>query len=540
MKITLKSNNKSITLSKANFIASGGEGNVYSHGSKAIKIYHDPSKMIPIGKIQELSKLTPKNVLVPRDICLVKDNPVGFVMDCINERIFLKWVCDKGWKLNNNVTGETLEKIFNIMRKTTIILHNEGCVVGDYNIFQFLLGKNFKTVYFVDTDSYQTKSYPCTAIMDTVRDRTVPFGEFSKQTDWFGFAVTTFEVICGIHPYMGRHPNYSKKDSKSLKMMDNNISVFHSGVTLPKMAEPISALPKNTQDWYKAVFVNNERSIPPEAKDTIVTGPTQRSIISDDTFECKILYQFETKIIDSKFINGNFYTLCVNRKLYKNSNIKYTHFDIKNILGYCGGKEEVAILNNNNSISLNGICYSNLNGTIYKHLHTNSFSISISSPEKVDEVPELSTQVFKGCYIYEIFGIKGIATPTDKGFINRPIGLQKHRIVDACWDYSNNLGVAIIISEFQGKYFRTTYTLIKNSESVHTEECDSNEKANVVVLDRGIGITFISDEKMNIITSLGTKEIKNPPIDSSIKLITDRLKLIGIVGDKLIQISTKK
>ena len=44
------------TLTDKHFIASGGEGSVFKKNGKAFKIYNDISKMIPVGKIQELSQ----------------------------------------------------------------------------------------------------------------------------------------------------------------------------------------------------------------------------------------------------------------------------------------------------------------------------------------------------------------------------------------------------------------------------------------------------------------------------------------------------
>ena len=45
-----------VNLSKRNFVASGGEGSVYVSGRSAFKVYEKSSKMIPLGKIDELAK----------------------------------------------------------------------------------------------------------------------------------------------------------------------------------------------------------------------------------------------------------------------------------------------------------------------------------------------------------------------------------------------------------------------------------------------------------------------------------------------------
>lgn len=57
MKIYIKGGAE-VSLTKADFVAEGGEGQVYARGPIGYKIYHDTSKAIPLGKIQELSGIT--------------------------------------------------------------------------------------------------------------------------------------------------------------------------------------------------------------------------------------------------------------------------------------------------------------------------------------------------------------------------------------------------------------------------------------------------------------------------------------------------
>ena len=47
-------NGKKVTFTSQEFIASGGQGEVYGKNGIAYKIYHDPSGMIPVEKIKEL------------------------------------------------------------------------------------------------------------------------------------------------------------------------------------------------------------------------------------------------------------------------------------------------------------------------------------------------------------------------------------------------------------------------------------------------------------------------------------------------------
>ena len=50
----------------------------------------------------------------------------------------------------------------------------------------------------VFVDSYQTAHYPATAIMPSVRDWKVPLHDFSELSDWFSFAIVSFQVFLGF------------------------------------------------------------------------------------------------------------------------------------------------------------------------------------------------------------------------------------------------------------------------------------------------------------------------------------------------------
>lgn len=67
MKLSL-STGGSVNLTKQHYLASGGEGDVYALGSTAYKVYHDPRRMIPLGKVTELAAITDKNVVKPEAV----------------------------------------------------------------------------------------------------------------------------------------------------------------------------------------------------------------------------------------------------------------------------------------------------------------------------------------------------------------------------------------------------------------------------------------------------------------------------------------
>ena len=69
------------TLTKADFVSSGGEGKVYARGATAYKIYTDPRRVLPEAKLLELQALTDPRFVKPERLVLdARGRPVGFTM----------------------------------------------------------------------------------------------------------------------------------------------------------------------------------------------------------------------------------------------------------------------------------------------------------------------------------------------------------------------------------------------------------------------------------------------------------------------------
>ena len=64
--------------------------------------------------------------------------------------------------------------------------------------------------------------------MMSIRDPLTPKNGFNKLTDWYSYAIVTFQMYIGIHPFKGIHPDYKPKDLE-LRMKDG-ASVFDKKV----------------------------------------------------------------------------------------------------------------------------------------------------------------------------------------------------------------------------------------------------------------------------------------------------------------------
>jgi len=563
MKVTLQKSGQVFNLEQTDYVAGGGEGKIYRKGSTAFKIYHDVAKMIPLGKIQELCSLSPKNVLAPRDICISRNKAIGFSMDFISDRIYLCWMYNKLWKQKNNVDLKVLIELINIMRETTIILHDEGCVVGDYNELQFLCNKKLDNVFFCDADSYQTKSYPCTAIMDTVRDRTVNFGYFDEKTDWFGFAVVTIQLFCGIHPYQGNHLNYTRRQIKEMILMDKNISIFNKEVTLPKQSEPLNSIPHTIRGWYEEVLENKGRNLPPVITDSTSLVILPKHIVqATATFTVKELFQLPELILEAICMNGSIY--CITRKgIYRDGKFVMVTSNAEYSIVSCAGSNNplfveqygsrVTIYNGSSPVANlssyhffvhHGFIFAVVNGQLHAMEINMMGATVLVNPRLVANIFENSYAIYQGMIVQDVMGIPWIIVPV--GFVCHNIQINElsgHRVLNAKYDEGGSLRMCVIISEHKSKYYRSTIIFTRGDPSAGYQFSSCNTSAsdnpNFTVLNKNVGAAIIEDIRLDLITMNGTKEVADPPIDISMPLFSDGVRVLVVNGNKVLHISTK-
>lgn len=254
------------------FVAQGGEGSVYVKNGIAYKIYADPAKMIPPGKIQELAVLDYPGIVRPEEI--IRDasgQAVGYTMNAAPPQSFpLCRTFTKSFRENHRLGSAEMLALVRELQKGIAHVHHCGLLIVDLNEMNFLLSADFARLFFIDVDSYQTPHYPATALMETVRDR--HSAVFSPGTDWFSFAVVSFQMLVGIHPYKGKHATLKTLDERMMA----NCSVLNTReVSMPSACQPLSVLPRAYRAWYEAVLDNGERCCPP-----LLDSPVSRALIA--------------------------------------------------------------------------------------------------------------------------------------------------------------------------------------------------------------------------------------------------------------------
>ena len=269
-----------VSLTQGDFVAQGGQGAVYAKGNLAYKIYADPSGMIPPAKIHELAALARPAIIRPQDVLLDnKNTPVGYTMTRIQDAVPLCQVFTRAWRDRNNLTPDKMLALVRSLQEGVQYVHERSMLIVDLNEMNFLVGAKRDEALFIDVDSYQTPGFPATALMDSVRDRHSPAGQFSEDTDWFSFGIVSFQMFIGIHPYKGKHPTLPDMDAR----MHQNVSVFSKDVTVPKVCYAFDVIPQIYQQWYRAVFEQGKRCPPPQDLNVpLILIPTVQRVTGSD------------------------------------------------------------------------------------------------------------------------------------------------------------------------------------------------------------------------------------------------------------------
>jgi hypothetical protein len=290
-----------VRLTKSDFKAQGGEGSIYVKGAHAYKVYTDPLRAIRPAKLQELSALTLPNIIRPLAILLdAKNRVAGYSMRAVGRSYALCQLFPRAFRRRNNLTHEAALRLVRRMREGVSHVHSKGILVVDLNEMNFLVAEDFSEVYFIDVDSYQTASFPAAALMESVRDRHAR--AFTASSDWFSFAVVSFQTFVGIHPYKGNYPPMQGLSDAGQKLdarMRANVSVLSPGVTVPASCLPFNVIPPAYLDWYRAVFDEGKRLPPPDDALAAVAlaAPAPPDRIGSSLFEVAEVREFDDEIV---------------------------------------------------------------------------------------------------------------------------------------------------------------------------------------------------------------------------------------------------
>lgn len=243
-----------IRLREEDFLAEGGQARVYARDGVAYKVFTAPPP--PTAKLALLRRLAHPGIVTPGPVL---EDPsgriVGFTMPHLAGwsplvRLFPRTYRERHG-LDVDAIGALVLQLAGLVRHA----HAHDARIVDLNELNVLVAPDHGSLALIDVDSWQLPGHPASAIAPSVRDHRT--AGFDTRSDWYAFAVVSFQLFAGIHPYRGRHPGNPDLEQRVKRCL----SVFHPDTIVPPMAE----LRVPWRAWYEAVFARGHRQPPPTA-----------------------------------------------------------------------------------------------------------------------------------------------------------------------------------------------------------------------------------------------------------------------------------
>ena len=509
-----------VKLGQREFKAQGGEGSVYVKGGRAYKIYADPSRCIAPAKIAELSVLVQANIIRPLELILdARNRPVGYSMRYVGKAHSLCQLFPKAFRERNSITPDVTLRLVGHLQTGVSHIHSKGILIVDLNEMNFLVSTNFKDVFFIDVDSYQTPSFPATVLMESVRDRHAK--TFTRDSDWFSFAVVSFQMFVGIHPFKGTYPplqhlnNTQKLDAR----MRANVSVLHKGVSVPPVCLPLSVIPPVYLDWYRAVFEEGKRLSPPDGAQAVVVmaGPTPVQVVESRSFQIKKIAEFDSEII----WHDGIITVTERSVYFEGKRYPKPPFDVKLVVtprqrhlvaAYHDGtrltfRDLTADRNIETQIEGEEVMLSH--GQLYLKQHENIFAIDLIELPKnfllslraVANVMMNATRMFEGLAIQSLLGATYASIPGAGNVCHqvRLPALDSAQIVDAKL-YRN---VLVVVVADKGRYDKLIFRFSRDFAAHDVRRLPDVATTGIefTVLDTGVVLHLNDDNNLEIFSS---------------------------------------
>ena len=568
MKVYIKGKGE-VNLGQKDFVAQGGEKKIFAIGNTAYAVYDPPSNMIPMGKIQELAVLKNPNIVVPQDVLLdAKNRPIGYTMRFLKDTHALCQLFTRTFQQQNNLSQDKMLELVTAFRDMIEDIHQNNILVVDLNEMNFLTDKKFREVYGIDTNSYQTKSFPATVIMESIKDRHCG-GKFTTGTDWFSWGIVSFQMLVGIHPYKGRHPDFEKLplDQRLDARMKQNISVFHAGATMPKVCNPLDSIPPALKAWYIAVFEKGERMDPPldfeqivklVAKSQHISGGNKFTIIQLEQYEGEVWWHYMSFGTRAVCTEQGIY---LNRRKYNYPNKMAIGFSPKMNRAWGGyldtnynhlmlvdlatGTERSHVINAQNIMSYGGRIYVQGGTNIMEVMFSEMGDNTITSTKVVGNVLNApgATHAFDGVFVQNLLGRYVASIFPESGKCHQ-INIQEldgYRLVDA--KYLNK--VLVVVAEKGGKYNRFVFRLSDDYRQYDYRTVDDvpNTGINFTVTDAGICVLMDEEERVEVFSnkrgSAQRTVIDDPVLESDMKLFSDGSQVLFAKDNRLFSMAMK-
>lgn len=515
MKVTLKTTGQTLSITDKNYVASGGEGDVFAKDGIVYKIANNKKIILSEGKFNELSVLAQNpNIVAPLDLLYNGKSLVGYTMRFVKDAVPICTTFTNSWRnKNKKFTNDTAINLLKSWARDIDFVHKNNILIVDVNELNFLLNDDFKNLNFIDVNSYQTRSYPATAIMDSIRNRHVG-NNFTYLTDWYSWGILAFMTLVGIHPFKGNHPTHTTLDLR----MKANHSILKGGVKYPVNAtRPLSVIPQGLKDWFECVFDRGVLVKPPMdfSGGTIIVAPKNT-----------------IKTLKSVYLNLEPVNFSPPEHEFDNGKIKANVRIISDKLHYKLERDNIwkeTIIGANKMMSFNGrVFFLNSYGESlfeFELEQTNQKVIAFS--KIICPILGSASKMFDGLVVEKLYKAAHVTVfPTHNKFLTKRLKeLEEYReIVNA--KYVGGFAIFICM-DVKGKYDRLVYTFGDNGAYLVDRNADLDmTEISMCVLDKGIMIYIRSDNHITIRSKNTQQTIFDETIDTHWQLYNQGDKVI--------------
>lgn len=558
-----------VTLSDSkDFKAEGGEASIYVQGKTVYKIWKDTAQMVNPAKVQELQKLAEPYIIIPQDVLLDQSGrkPIGITMKNVENAYVLCQIFPKAFRDRNSLSPETILSLVRKLQSGVSFVHSKDMLIVDLNEMNFLVDKNFKDIFFIDTTTYQTPSFPATALMESVRDRHSK--GFNRETDWFAFAVVSFNMFIGMHPYRGKYPqidNSVPKESRMDARMQANVSALHKDVRLPGACLPFSVIPNTYLEWYKAVLQEGKRIAPPsDLQATVqISTPAVIRITGSDKFEFTLIREYDSEILsyfddiaitqksiyigkEQKFSLTPDAKISITRRV-SHVVVAYIKDEVVNFYDITSGAILSPLpLTAESLMSYEGRLYVKSIDKIFEliYLENSNGKQLLPGTRMVANCMPNSTQTFDGVYVQRMLGsYHAIFVPkSETSYQVRLKEIEDYRIVDA----KHSKGVLIIIGIKSGKYSKFLYRFSPDYQDHNVRETHdiTYTGINFTVREDGMVLHLNENDELEVfknrMDSTGFTTIADPALTGDYRLASHGVQSLLIKDNKILRFSAKK
>ena len=552
---------KGLNLGKRDFVAQGGEGSVYMRRGTAYKVYSNAAQRIPAGKIQELSAINDPRVVKPeKALTDASGQTIGYTMRFIDGATALCRLFTRSFREREGIDPAMMFSLVGKLREGVEAVHAAGIQIVDLNELNFLVAKDYDDVYFIDVDSYQTPRYPATAIMDSVRDRHAKPGIFSEATDWFSFAVVSFQMQIGIHPYKGKHPQLRALDQR----MQSNVSVFDPEVRVPRSAYPLDVIPEAWRGWYRAVFEAGERTAPPVSGKAAVavTGPIEL-VSGSGAVEAVEIGAFGGRVRGVWARSGRL-VVATERGLFVDGRACTCVPPAPAAVGFTpsnrpigaylrrGRLELVDLLSGARlALELAADAVTSVEGRLYAKSGERLAEVqlhelggkTVAAPRLAANVMAHATRLYSGCIIQDLLGATWVGLFPRSGVTHQQHlrELDDYQVIDARYDS----GVLMVLGVKAGRWDRLVVRFASDFQSwdLRVVEDVGTGGLNFVTLDSGVTVCLTEADELELSPAskgaAGVKRVQDAALGGDMVLSREGGRLLAARRDRLYRLAMK-